>query len=43
MNKGQAIVEYAIILALIILVVVGVLMLLGVSINNVFNTIMNVF
>ncbi len=38
-EKGQGIIEYALILALVSIVVIGALSLLGPRISNVFNTI----
>ena len=40
-EKGQGLVEYALILVLVAIVVIAVLMLLGPIIGNVFSTIMN--
>ena len=40
-EKGQGLVEYAIILALIAIVVIVVMGILGKKINNTFNTISN--
>ena len=40
-EKGQGLVEYALILVLVALVVIAVLMLLGPVIGNVFSTINN--
>lgn len=42
MNKGQGMVEYAVLFALIVLVVVGALQLLGVSILNLLQNLINV-
>lgn len=42
MNKGQSMVEYAVLFALIVLVVVGALQLLGVSILNLLQNLINV-
>lgn len=40
-EKGQGLVEYALILALIAIVVIAALTLLGGSVNNIFGTINN--
>lgn len=38
-EKGQGLVEYAIILALIAIVVIAIMTVLGAKVNNVFNSI----
>ena len=40
-EEGQALVEYALILALVAVVVVGVLVVLGHSVNNTLNNVAN--
>ncbi len=40
-DEGQALVEYGLILALVAVVVVGVLVFLGHSVNNTLNTVAN--
>ena len=40
-EEGQALVEYALILALVAVVVVGVLVVLGHSVNNTLNNVTN--
>lgn len=40
-EKGQGLVEYAIILALIAIVVIAIMTVLGQKVNNVFNSIGN--
>ena len=40
-EKGQGLVEYALILVLVAIVVIAVLLLLGPSIGNIFSTIIN--
>ena len=40
-NKGQTLVEYGLILALVSIVVISVLTLLGNKLKNIFNTITN--
>jgi pilus assembly protein Flp/PilA len=40
-EKGQGLVEYALILVLVAIVVIAVLLLLGPAIGNVFSTIIN--
>ena len=40
-EKGQGLVEYAIILALIAIVVIAVMQILGKKVNNTFNSISN--
>jgi pilus assembly protein Flp/PilA len=42
-EKGQGLVEYALIIALVSIVVIAALLLLGPQIGNVFNTITNTF
>ena len=42
-EKGQTLIEYALIVLLISIVVIVVLGLLGVEVNAVFNTILNTF
>jgi pilus assembly protein Flp/PilA len=42
-ERGQGLVEYAIILALIAIVVIAILSLMGPSVGNVFSTINNSF
>jgi len=42
-TEGQALIEYALILVLVSLVVVGVLTQLGPAIGNVFSTVLRVF
>ena len=41
LEKGQGIVEYALILVLIAIVVIGILIILGPIIGNIFSTIVN--
>ena len=40
-EKGQGLVEYALILVLIAIVVIAILLLLGPAVGNVFSTIVN--
>ena len=40
-EKGQGLVEYALILVLVAIVVIAVLLLLGPAIGNIFSTIIN--
>lgn len=40
-EKGQGLVEYALILVLVAIVVIAILMIMGPSIGNIFSTIVN--
>jgi pilus assembly protein Flp/PilA len=40
-EEGQGLVEYALIIALVVIVVIGAITLLGPAISNIFNNIVN--